>query len=318
MGSGKTIKAPACAEVIAANALPNLSGACTSATWTSTPSDCAAAFVCSRIGAVLGFNGFDKTATRASLGTISVRSWSRLPLSSGAWRLNPVMFPPGRLRFATKPVPTGSALVAMTIGTVCVTVFAAWIAAVLSATMTSQSSQLGSDRRKRVLSTLGKTVLDDDVLPFDPAVFLQALRKCLQRTSHVRAALVARQQKAKPAIRLGRMLRARRESPRGCRAAAPSNVTCHAPLPRRHAQSNNITSLFDHSRQLRAGRDTSAEPSTSGRSRASSNRFVCAIGRRDAAQARSATSVINRTDAVQDTRRFRPQPFAGAPQSPYR
>ena len=37
-----------------------------------------------------------------------------------------------------------------------------------------------------------------------------------------------------------------------------SNVTCHAPLPRRHAQSNNITSLFDHSRQLRAGRDTFA------------------------------------------------------------
>src|SRR5262245_31171778 len=36
---------------------------------------------------------------------------------------------------------------------------------------------------------------------------------------------------------------------------APSHVTCHAPLPRRHAQSNNITSLFDHSRQLRVGRD---------------------------------------------------------------
>src|SRR5262249_56513261 len=25
---------------------------------------------------------------------------------------------------------------------------------------------------------------------------------------------------------------------------APSDVTCHAPLPRRHAQSNNITPLF--------------------------------------------------------------------------
>jgi hypothetical protein len=128
----------------------------------------------------------------------------------------------------------------------------------------------------------------------------------------------------KPNHRHRRLLRARRERPRRRRAAeqrdelTPSNVTCHAPLPRRHAQSNNITSLFDHSRQLRAGRDTSAEPSTSGRSRASSNRFLCAIGRRDAAQARSATSVINRTDAVQDTRRFRPQPFAGVPRSPYR
>src|SRR5262249_36526918 len=230
-----------------------------------------------------------------------VRAWAQSRSGVGA-AYRSVLVPgdsirlcsPGRLRFATKPVPTGSALVAMTIGTVCVTVFAAWIAAVLSATMTSQSSQLGSDRRKRVLSALGKTVLDDDVLPFDPAVFLQSLAKCLQLTSHCRRARVARQQKANPANRRGRMLRARREWPRGCRAAAPSNVTCHAPLPRRHAQSNNITSLFDHSRQLRAGRDTSAEPSTSGRSRASSNRFVCAIGRRDAAQARSATSVINR------------------------
>jgi len=61
-----------------------------------------------------------------------------------------------------------------------------------------------------------------------------------------------------------RLLRRRRERPRGRRAAeqrderAPSNVTCNAPLPRRHTQSNNITSLFDHSRQLSAGRDTFA------------------------------------------------------------
>jgi hypothetical protein len=72
---------------------------------------------------------------------------------------------------------------------------------------------------------------------------------------------------------LSRLLRARRERPRGSRAAeqrdesASSNVTCHAPLPRRHAQSNNITSLFNHSRQLRAGRNNLP---TSGRSRASS------------------------------------------------
>jgi hypothetical protein len=55
--------------------------------------------------------------------------------------------------------------------------------------------------------------------------------------------------------------RARSDRPRDSRAAeqrdelAPSKLTCHAPLPRRHAQSNNITSLFDHLRQLRAGRD---------------------------------------------------------------
>src|SRR5262249_33736385 len=49
-----------------------------------------------------------------------------------------------------------------------------------------------------------------------------------------------------------RLLRPRRQRPRGRRAAekrdevAPSYVTCHAPLPQRHAQSKNITSLFDH------------------------------------------------------------------------
>src|SRR5215831_13328667 len=54
------------------------------------------------------------------------------------------------------------------------------------------------------------------------------------------------------------LLRPRRERPRRRCAAEqsdelpPSNVTCHAPLPRRHAQSNNITSLSDHSRQLLA------------------------------------------------------------------
>src|SRR5438105_4797507 len=72
------------------------------------PSDCAAAFVCSTVAAILGFTGFDKTATRASPGTISVRSWSRLPASSAVWRLGPVTLPPGRWRLATKPFPTGS------------------------------------------------------------------------------------------------------------------------------------------------------------------------------------------------------------------
>src|SRR6516164_4462992 len=53
-----------------------------------------------------------------------------------------------------------------------------------------------------------------------------------------------------------------------------------------------------------AGHDTFAWSLTFGRSRASSKRSVCAIGRRDAAQAQSATSVINRTGA-------RPGPLKG-------
>ncbi len=59
-----------------------------------------------------------KTATRESLGTISFRSSSRFPLSSGARVDNPVIFPPGRARLATKPVPTGSLSCTMTMGIV--------------------------------------------------------------------------------------------------------------------------------------------------------------------------------------------------------
>ena len=43
-----------------------------------------------------------------SLGTISLSSSSRFPLSSPARLVSPVMFPPGRARLATNPFPTGS------------------------------------------------------------------------------------------------------------------------------------------------------------------------------------------------------------------
>jgi len=49
------------------------------------------------ISPALGFNGFDKIATRASPGTISVRSWSRLPASFAVLEARtPVTLPPGR------------------------------------------------------------------------------------------------------------------------------------------------------------------------------------------------------------------------------
>ena len=60
-----------------------------------------------------------RTATRESLGTISFRSSSRLPLNSGANVVNPVIFPPGRARLATNPSPTGSLSCAITIGICC-------------------------------------------------------------------------------------------------------------------------------------------------------------------------------------------------------
>ena len=60
-----------------------------------------------------------------------------MPANSGAKTLNPVIFPPGRLKLATKPVATGSTTAAITIGTVCVALRAALVAAVLSTRITS-------------------------------------------------------------------------------------------------------------------------------------------------------------------------------------
>src|SRR5262245_37542330 len=63
-------------------------------------------------------NGFVSTATRVSSGTNSLRSCTRLELSSSLEALNPVTFPPGRDRLAARPTPTGSTPATMTIGMV--------------------------------------------------------------------------------------------------------------------------------------------------------------------------------------------------------
>ena len=64
-------------------------------------------------------------------------SSTRLPLSSMLNTDRPVMFPPGRASEATKPEPTGSAVVAKTIGMVCVTRLSAATAGVEGATISS-------------------------------------------------------------------------------------------------------------------------------------------------------------------------------------
>jgi len=58
------------------------------------------------------------TATRVVCGTISLSSWSHLPPISGSKLLKPVIFPPGCARLGTRPWPTGSEIMAKTIGIV--------------------------------------------------------------------------------------------------------------------------------------------------------------------------------------------------------
>src|SRR5262249_34278154 len=62
---------------------------------------------------------------------------------------------------------------------------------------------------------LGETVVDADVLPLDPAVFLQSLTKCLKQTPHCRRARDSRQEKANAANCRSCLLRPRRERPCG-------------------------------------------------------------------------------------------------------
>jgi hypothetical protein len=56
------------------------------------------------------------TATRVTLGAISLSSSSHFPLRLNSDAAKPVALPPGRARLATQPPPTGSMTVTNTIG----------------------------------------------------------------------------------------------------------------------------------------------------------------------------------------------------------
>jgi hypothetical protein len=77
------------------------------------------------------------TATRARRGTTSLRISRRFPLVSGDWLERPVMFPPGRARLATNPLPIGSLSQHITMGIVAVAACAAAVEVAPPETMTS-------------------------------------------------------------------------------------------------------------------------------------------------------------------------------------
>ena len=78
------------------------------------------------------------------MGTSSRSSSIRLPAISVPWVDRPVTFPPGRARLATKPLRTGSAAPAKTIGITDVACFAAITAEVDAVTITSTLSRTNS------------------------------------------------------------------------------------------------------------------------------------------------------------------------------
>jgi len=104
---------------------------------TSMPSWRAAASVSFSDSTAGGSSGFHRAATRERPSMISLSNWSRFPLNSGDRRLLPVMFPPGRAKLATNPLPTGSLLAVITMGMLWVACRTARTACEPPATITS-------------------------------------------------------------------------------------------------------------------------------------------------------------------------------------
>src|ERR1700736_1510376 len=94
-------------------------------------------WTCSRKGLEKGSVALARAVTRRAAGNISRMSSMHLPDSSAVMPAIPVTFPPGRGRLATRPMPTGSPVSAMTIGISRVACFAARVVGVNQVTIIS-------------------------------------------------------------------------------------------------------------------------------------------------------------------------------------
>jgi hypothetical protein len=136
-GSATKTRASVRSRPIVSNAASSSAGWRTSITCSFIRICCAADSVARRIGTVTGLARFARAAIRSARGNISRISSSRLPLSSGAKPDTPVMLPPGRARFGTRPIATTSDSDSITIGIVVVARLAASVAGVPKLAITS-------------------------------------------------------------------------------------------------------------------------------------------------------------------------------------
>ena len=119
--------------------------------------------------------GFQSTATRESLGTVSLSSSSRLPLNVGTILVIPVTFPPGCARLSTNPASTeDQPATRITIGIVLVASLQQWISSAPLATndIHFQTDHLGSECGKSLAFPLRRPVLNSIFLPFDITKFV--------------------------------------------------------------------------------------------------------------------------------------------------
>ena len=199
--------------------------------WICSPmaraASCTSRNVVSALGALAGLTS---TATRTALGTSSCRSRSRLAATSWAKKLMPVALPPGRARLATRPSLTGSSPTPKTIGIVAVAALAASAAGVLAGRGDHghpTADQVSHQRRQAIVLALQPVVLDRHVLAFDVAGFAEAFAE----RGRIARGGIGRPAVDKPDHRQRRLLRARRERPRYCRAAETRTMNCRLPMP---------------------------------------------------------------------------------------
>ena len=91
------------------------------------------------------------------------------------------MFPPGRARLATNPLPTGSLSCAMTMGIVAVASLAARVSVEPAVTMTSTLRRTSSAAsvREAIEFSLRRSPLNDNVFPLHVPKLAQPLAECL-------------------------------------------------------------------------------------------------------------------------------------------
>src|SRR5215470_12550934 len=114
-----------------------------------------------------GSVGFTNRPMTAALGTSSCSISSCFCPSSRKNMLTPVTLPPGRLRLATRPAPTGSPPLLKTIGIVCVAALAASAAGSPPAhdydDRQGTADQIGCQRRQSIVVEVRPAIFKGDV-----------------------------------------------------------------------------------------------------------------------------------------------------------
>src|SRR5215472_2476331 len=184
------------------------------------------------------------TATRVRPGAISLSNSNHFPLMPYSVKLNPVALPPGRARLSTKPPPTGSATFTNAIGTARVASSKGG-AAGCENDVGRECDQFGCIFAN--LFGAGRPArVDAHIMAVDPAQFPQPAQERRDAGSAFRIVRGGAHEHADTSHLVG-LLRARRERPRGRRAAEcdqqfpPSDGDCHTPLPCEVRKGNDTT-----------------------------------------------------------------------------